>query len=80
MSGRRASPRSLRWPGKARIDRGLGGVLNEAAENSLADARHAEARALLAGWFGWLKAEVQANSDRELARAWSRPQPRCATS
>jgi cobalt-zinc-cadmium efflux system outer membrane protein len=61
--------RSLRWPGKARIDRDLGGVLNEAAENSLADARHAEARALLAGWFGWLKAEAQANTDRELARA-----------
>jgi len=61
--------RSLRWPGKARLDRDLGGVLTEAAENSLADARHAEARTLLSGWFGWLKAEAQASSDRELARA-----------
>jgi outer membrane protein TolC len=61
--------RGLRWPGKARIDRDTGGVMTEVAENSLADARHAEARALLAAWFGWLKAEAQANSDRELARA-----------
>jgi outer membrane protein TolC len=61
--------RSLRWPGKARIDRDLGGVLTEAAENSLADARHAEARTLLSGWFDWLKAEARANSDRELAEA-----------
>jgi len=61
--------RSLRWPGKARLDRELGGVLTEAAENSLADARHAEAQALLSAWFGWLKAEAQASSDRELAQA-----------
>ena len=64
--------RSLRWPGKARIDRDLGGVLTEAAGNSLADARHAEARNLLSAWFGWLKAEAEAGSDRELAGALQR--------
>ena len=64
--------RGLRWPGKASLDRDLGGVLTEAAENSLADARHAEARTLLSGWFGWLKAEARASSDRELAQALER--------
>ncbi len=59
--------RGVRWPGKARLDRSLGDVDRESAENALADARHAEARTLLSDWFDWLRAETVARHDRELA-------------
>jgi hypothetical protein len=64
--------RGVRWPGKARVDRSLGEIELERAENSLADARHAEARALLAEWFGWLRAETVTRHDRELADSLAR--------
>jgi cobalt-zinc-cadmium efflux system outer membrane protein len=64
--------RGVRWPGKARVDRSLGQIELERAENSLADARHAEARTLLSEWFGWLRAETVARHDSELADSLAR--------
>lgn len=64
--------RGLRWPGKARVDRELGGVEVEIAENALADARHVEARALLAAWFDWLRGEAVAERDRLRAETLQR--------
>ncbi len=60
--------RRVRLPGKADIDRKLGGTGIEVADLALADARHAGARLLLAQWLGWLRA---AGTD-ELAAAQAR--------
>ena len=48
--------RRLRLPGKAALDRELGGLGNEVAELGIADAFHGAALELLDGWFGWLDA------------------------
>lgn len=64
--------RGVRWPGKARIDRDLGNVEIEAAENALADARHGEALGLLDAWLGWLRAEAIARRDHTRADALER--------
>ncbi|HSQ68854.1 MAG TPA: TolC family protein [Steroidobacteraceae bacterium] len=64
--------RGVRWPGKVRVDRSLAEIELERAENSLADARHTEARVLLSHWFGWLRAETEARHDRELADSLAR--------
>ena len=64
--------RGFRLPGKARVDRNLGAVASEHAANALADARHGEARALLAAWFDWLRASAAAQRDREVASALER--------
>ena len=50
--------RRLRLPGKAALDRELGGLGNEVAEFGIADAFHGAARELLDGWFGWLDAAL----------------------
>jgi outer membrane protein TolC len=64
--------RGVRLPGKAGIDRSLGEVEMEAAENGLADARHVEARRLLAAWFAWLTTGAEAKRDAELAKMLKR--------
>jgi outer membrane protein TolC len=57
--------RSLRLPGKARIDEALGQAGVAAADSGLAEARHSGARLLLARWCDWLRtaalAELAAN-------------------
>jgi len=64
--------RGVRWPGKARVDRGLADIEIERATNALADARHGEARALLSAWFAWLRADAAARRDQELVAALDR--------
>lgn len=48
---------SRRWrlPGKAALDRRAGALAVEVGRNSYADAWHEAGRALLAGWFDWLR-------------------------
>lgn len=48
--------RTVRWFGKARLDRQLGEQTVAAGEHAFADAWHEAARELLAGWFAWLRA------------------------
>ncbi len=48
--------RALRWFGKASLDRALGAQAVTVGELSFADTWHEAARALLAGWFEWLRA------------------------
>jgi outer membrane protein TolC len=48
--------RTLRWFGKAGLDRELGERTVAAGEHAFADAWHEAARAMLAGWFSWLRA------------------------
>lgn len=57
--------RGLRLPGKADLDRRLGDQAAAQVALAYGDARHETARALLAGWFAWLR-EV------ETARQWER--------
>lgn len=64
--------RGVRLPGKAGIDRSLGELEMKAAENVLADARHVEARRLLAAWFAWLTTGAEARRDAELAKMLER--------
>jgi outer membrane protein, heavy metal efflux system len=48
--------RTLRWFGKAGLDRELGERTVVAGEHAFADAWHEAARAMLTGWFAWLQA------------------------
>lgn len=64
--------RGVRWPGKVAIDRDLAKLESETARDSLADARHEEARRLLSAWFHWLRAAAQADHDAEVADAAGR--------
>lgn len=57
--------RGIRWPHKAGIDRELANLQAEWAHDSVADARHEEARNLLAVWFAWLRAAADADHDAE---------------
>lgn len=56
--------RSLRLPGKAAIDAELGARGVDIAETARGDAVHEAGRALLKGWFVWLR-------EGETARQWS---------
>lgn len=47
--------RAFRWFGKSSLDRGLGAQAVSVGELSFADAWHEAARALLSGWFEWLR-------------------------
>lgn len=49
--------RGWRWLGKAGLDRALGEQAARVGEYAFGDAWHEAARALLAGWFDWLRAE-----------------------
>lgn len=64
--------RGVRWPDKARIDRSLADLEDEAAHSALADARHEQAKTLLIAWFGWLRAAAEARHDAALAGALGR--------
>lgn len=54
--------RAIRLPGKAALDRESGAHAVAAAELLQGDAEHQAARLLLAGWMGWLRAEMAAKS------------------
>ncbi len=56
--------RPIRLPGKARLDRAIGALGTEVAENVAEDARHEAALLLAAHWFNWLSASAQAKVDR----------------
>lgn len=60
-----ALERPLRLPGKGGLDAELGAAGVAVAETGLGDARHETARALLAGWFAWLR-------ESAAARQWQR--------
>lgn len=60
---RAALERPLRLPGKAAIDTEIGAQGVAQANAAFGDARHEAARALLKGWFVWLR-------EREAARQW----------
>ena len=51
--------RSLRLPGKARLDAALGQQTMAVARESYGDALHEAGRMLLARWFAWLRARQQ---------------------
>lgn len=52
--------RAWRWPSKAGKDRALSERQREAADFGFEDAWHEAGRALLSGWFNWLRAESEA--------------------
>ena len=52
--------RTLRLPGKARIDAQLGDRLVERGRSAYGDALHEAGRGLLRGWFAWLRESAQA--------------------
>lgn len=56
--------RALRLPGKAELDRQLGAAGIASAKISRGDALHEASRALLAGWFDWLREEASADQWR----------------
>lgn len=56
--------RALRLPGKAELDRQLGAAGIASARISRGDALHEASRALLAGWFDWLREEAAADQWR----------------
>lgn len=56
--------RALRLPGKAELDRQLGAAGIASAKISRGDALHEASRALLAGWFDWLREEAAADQWR----------------
>lgn len=56
--------RSVRLPGKAKLDRQIGAYGIEAASNMAEDARHQTALLLAMHWFDWLSASAQARIDR----------------
>lgn len=47
--------RTLRWPGKAERDAAIGEAGVHRAQAALGDAWHEAARALLQGWFAWMR-------------------------
>jgi outer membrane protein TolC len=49
--------RSLRLWGKAGLDRDLGSRIRSVGEDAFSDNWHEASRALLSGWFGWLRAQ-----------------------
>lgn len=53
-----ALERPLRLPGKGALDAGIGAAGVSIAETGLGDARHETSRALLRGWFAWLKEDA----------------------
>ena len=57
--------RPIRLPGKARLDRAIGALGTEVAENVAEDARHEAALLLAAHWFNWLSASAQAKVLRD---------------
>ncbi|MGZ0024677.1 TolC family protein [Stenotrophomonas sp. S4] len=64
--------RTIRLPGKARLDREIGSSTRSVAELRLEDAEHQVARRLLDAWMGWLRssavAEETAAQDQLLSR------------
>jgi len=58
--------RSIRLPGKARLDREIGANGRQAAQLSLEDAHHAAARRLLAAWSDWQRARVEREQLQQL--------------
>lgn len=59
--------RSIRLPGKARLDREIGAAGLQAARLWLEDAHHAAARRLLAAWSGWQRARAEREQLQQLA-------------
>lgn len=57
--------RSVRLPGKARLDREIGSYGVSAARNGSEDVRHQAARLLNDSWWNWLGAAEQARVDRQ---------------
>ncbi len=55
-----AIERPLRLPGKGALDTELGTAGVDIASTSLGDARHEACRALLKGWFAWLRESASA--------------------
>lgn len=56
--------RSIRLPGKAKLDREIGAYGVDAASNLAEDAKHQAALLLAAHWFDWLSASSQARVDQ----------------
>lgn len=64
--------RSVRLPGKRRLDREIGATGREAAQLMLEDAHHSGARQLLASWTAWQRAGVAAEVQRRQVAFWQR--------
>ncbi len=64
--------RAIRLPGKARLDRAIGGFGVDAAENLADDARHDAALLLAEHWYGWLGAAAEALVDRQAVGNYER--------
>ena len=56
--------RTVRLPGKARLDRRTGALGVETAADEVDDARHQTGQTLADAWFAWVRASAQADLDR----------------
>lgn len=64
--------RPIRLPGKARLDRDIGGFGVDAAANRADDARHDAALLLAEHWYAWLGASAEADVDRQAVANYER--------
>lgn len=62
--------RGIRLPGKAKLDREIGALGIEVADNNLDDARHQTALLLKNHWFEWLEAASMEAIDRAALATW----------
>jgi outer membrane protein TolC len=61
--------RAFRLPGKAALDRQIGKLGIDVAENAAEDARHQVALSLMQGWMGWLTAsEAEATAGAQVSQ------------
>lgn len=60
--------RPVRLPGKASLDRTIGRLGIDAAENRAEDAKHQAALTLMQSWWDWVAAAHEANIDREVVK------------